>query len=186
MPLLIFKYYNFLNENICELLETLGLRFTTLGLNWIVPIGISFYTFQAVGYLFDVYYRRTNVENSLLDYCLFISFFPQVLSGPISKASELLPQIKNPQPFRYEKCVSGLRWVLWGLFLKVVIADRMDMYVNEIFKNYIHYSGTLCLLGSIFYSFQIYADFGGYSFMAMGIAKCLGIDLINNFRQPYQ
>ena len=185
LPLGIFKYYNFLNDNIGSLLNTIGLQFTLPGLNWAVPVGISFFTFQAVGYFFDVYYKRVKAEQSLLDYILFVSFFPQILSGPISKASELLPQLKTFKPFNYAQCVSGLKWLLWGMFLKLVIADRMDMYVNEIFKNYTHYSGTLCLIGSVFYSFQIYADFAGYSYMAMGIAKTLGIDLINNFKQPY-
>lgn len=185
LPLVIFKYYNFLNENIGSLLNTIGLQFSLPGLNWAVPVGISFFTFQAVGYFFDVYYKRVKAEQSLLDYILFVSFFPQILSGPISKTSELLPQLKTFKPFHYAQCVSGLRWLLWGMFLKLVIADRMDMYVNEIFKNYAHYSGTLCLIGSVFYSFQIYADFAGYSYMAMGIAKTLGIDLINNFKQPY-
>lgn len=185
LPLLIFKYYNFINDNVIAGLERVGLHFAMPGLNWAVPIGISFFTFQAVGYFFDVYYKRIGAEKSFTDYVLFVSFFPQVASGPISKASELLPQIKNPKPFNYKQGVTGLKLLLWGMFLKVVIADRMGMYVDSIYPNYIHYSGKICLLGSFFYTMQIYADFAGYSFMAMGIAKTLGYDLINNFRRPY-
>ena len=166
-------------------LERIGMHFVMPGLNWAIPVGISFFTFQAVGYLFDVYYKRIEAEKSFTDYILFVSFFPQVASGPISKASELLPQIKNPKPFNYEQGVAGLKLLLWGMFLKTVIADRMGMYVDSIYPNYIHYSGKICLLGSFFYSMQIYADFAGYSFMAMGIAKTLGYDLVNNFKRPY-
>lgn len=185
LPLLIFKYYNFINDNVIAGLERIGLHFAMPGLNWAIPVGISFFTFQAVGYLFDLYYKRIEAEKSFTDYVLFVSFFPQVTSGPISKASELLPQIKNPIPFNYEQGVTGLKLLLWGMFLKVVIADRMGMYVDSIYPNYIHYSGKICLLGSLFYTMQIYADFAGYSFMAMGIAKTLGYNLINNFRRPY-
>ena len=185
LPLLLFKYYNFINDNLSAGLELAGLHFAMPGLNWAVPVGISFFTFQAVGYLFDVYYKRIEAEKSFTDYVLFVSFFPQIASGPISKASELLPQIKNPRPFRYAQGVAGLKLLLWGMFLKTVIADRMGMYVDSIYPEYIHYSGKICLLGSFFYSIQIYADFAGYSFMAMGVAKTLGFDLINNFRRPY-
>lgn len=185
LPLLVFKYYHFINDNMVAGLERIGMHFVMPGLNWAIPVGISFFTFQAVGYLFDVYYKRIEVEKSFTDYLLFVSFFPQVASGPISKASELLPQIKNPKPFNYEQGVAGLKLLLWGMFLKTVIADRMGMYVDSIYPNYIHYSGKICLLGSFFYSMQIYADFAGYSFMAMGIAKTLGYDLVNNFKRPY-
>ena len=184
-PLLLFKYYNFINESVTAGLEYSGIHFALPGLNWAVPVGISFFTFQAIGYLFDVYYRRIEEEKSFTDYVLFVSFFPQIASGPISKASELLPQIKSPHPFNYQQGVGGLKLLLWGMFLKVVIADRMGMYVDSIYPNYIHYSGKICLLGSIFYSLQIYADFAGYSFMAMGIAKTLGYNLVNNFQRPY-
>ncbi len=185
LPLLIFKYYNFINENVIAGLERIGLHFAMPGLNWAVPVGISFFTFQAVGYLFDVYYKRIAVENSLTDYVLFVSFFPQVASGPISKASELLPQIKNLKPFSYSQSVQGLKWLLWGMFLKTVIADRLGIYVDLIYGNYASLSGKECLLGSVFYSLQIYSDFAGYSMMAMGLAKLLGFQLINNFQRPY-
>ena len=183
--LVIFKYYNFLNENITTLLQFAGLHFELPGLNYAVPVGISFFTFQALGYLFDVYFKKIEPEESLSNYVLFVSFFPQITSGPISKASELLPQIKAPKPFNYAQAVEGLRFLLWGMFMKVAVADRLGLYVDAVYSNYENYAGLSCLFAIIFYSFQIYADFAGYSFMALGIAKVLGYDVINNFQQPY-
>lgn len=185
LPLIVFKYYNFVNTNITAGLEWAGLHFSMPGLNWAIPVGISFFTFQAVGYFFDVYYNKVRAEKSFTDYVLFVSFFPHVASGPISKASELLPQIKNPKPFNYGQGVAGLKLLLWGMFLKTVIADRLGIFVNLIYGNYATMSGNECLLGSFFYSMQIYTDFAGYSFMAIGIAKLLGYNLINNFKRPY-
>ena len=135
--------------------------------------------------MLDVYHRRINAERNLIDYMLFVSFFPQVLSGPISKGSELIPQLKQAQIFNYKKSVLGLQYLLWGMFLKLVVADRLGIYVDTVYANYHYYSGVTCFLASIFYSFQIYADFAGYSLMAVGIAKLLGYDIIKNFRQPY-
>lgn len=185
LPLLFFKYYNFVNESVWALLLSVGLRYELKGLNWAVPIGISFFSFQAIGYLLDVYHKRVEVEKNFWDYTLFVSFFPQVVSGPISKADELLPQIKSLPKFDYEKARSGMQWLLWGLFLKVVLADRVGLYVDLIFNNYEHYSGWNTILAAVLYSFQIYGDFAGYSFMAVGVAKLLGFDLINNFDRPY-
>lgn len=185
LPLLFFKYYNFVNESVWSLLSSVGLRYEMKGLNWAVPIGISFFSFQAVGYLLDVYHKRVEVEKNFWDYTLFVSFFPQVVSGPISKADELLPQIKSLPKFNYEKARNGMQWLLWGLFLKVVLADRVGLYVDLIFNNYEHYSGWNTILAAVLYSFQIYGDFAGYSFMAVGVAKLLGFDLINNFDRPY-
>lgn len=185
LPLLVFKYYNFLNESIASLLEFIGLKFMLPGLNWAIPIGISFFTFQALGYMLDVYHSRTKAEKSFIDYMLFVSFFPQVSSGPISKADELLPQIKTPHIFSYQQGKDGLRLLLWGMFFKMVVADRLGMYVDTVYGNFEHISGLNLLLGSIFYTFQIYGDFAGYSYMAIGIAKLLGFDLINNFNRPY-
>ena len=181
----MFKYYNFINESVQYGLSYIGLQFTLPGLNWAIPVGISFYTFQAVGYMLDVYHRRINAERNLIDYMLFVSFFPQVLSGPISKGSELIPQLKQAQIFNYKKSVLGLQYLLWGMFLKLVVADRLGIYVDTVYVNYHYYSGATCFLASIFYSFQIYADFAGYSLMAVGIAKLFGYDIIKNFRQPY-
>ena len=135
--------------------------------------------------MLDVYHGRTKVEKNFIDYMLFVSFFPQVTSGPISKADELLPQIKTPHVFLYQQGKEGLRLLLWGMFFKMVVADRLGMYVDTVYGNFEHISGLNLLLGSIFYTFQIYGDFAGYSYMAIGIAKLLGFDLINNFNRPY-
>lgn len=185
LPLLVFKYYNFLNDSISTGLASVGLQFAFPGLNWAIPVGISFYTFQAVGYMLDVYHGRVKAENNLLDYILFVSFFPQVMSGPISKADELLPQIKTPHKFEYGQAKQGLKYLLWGMFIKLVIADRLGLFVDTVYANYIYYNGTTCFIASVFYTIQIYCDFAGYSLMAVGIAATLGFNLINNFRRPY-
>lgn len=185
LPLLVFKYYNFLNDSISEGLSAVGLKFHLPGLNWAVPIGISFFSFQAVGYMLDVYHGRIKAEKNITDYVLFVSFFPQVASGPISKADELLPQIKTARTFDYNQAVSGLKYLLWGMFIKVVIADRAGIYVDTVFDSFDKFSGAGCIIASVLYSIQIYADFAGYSLMAVGLAKTLGFDLINNFKRPY-
>ena len=185
LPLIVFKYYDFINDSIASVLLSAGLHWSLSGLNWALPIGISFYSFQAVGYLIDVYYKRIEVEKAFSDYLLFVSFFPQIASGPISKASELLTQIKKVHVFSYTQARAGLKVLLWGMFMKVVVADRLGMYVDTVYDNFIHYSGTTCFISSIFYSIQIYCDFAGYSLMAVGIGKTLGFDLINNFNRPY-
>lgn len=184
-PLLVFKYYNFVNESVWSLLSSVGLRYELHGLNWAIPVGISFYTFQALGYLFDVYYRKEKAERSFVDYALFVCFFPQIFSGPISKAGELLPQIKKEHTFDFQQGAQGLKFLLWGMFLKLVLADRLGLYVDKVVADYTMYSGGTCMLAAIFYSLQIYGDFAGYSLMAIGIAKTLGFDLINNFNRPY-
>ena len=185
LPLLVFKYYNFVNNSLTDGLAAIGLKFSMPGLNWAVPVGISFFTFQAVGYMLDVYHQRVKAEKNLLDYVLFVSFFPQVTSGPISTAEDLMPQIKATHRFDYEQGKQGLKQLLWGMFIKLVIADRLGLFVDTVYANYIHYSGTTCFLASVFYTLQIYCDFAGYSLMAIGIARTLGFNLIDNFRRPY-
>lgn len=185
LPLQVFKYYNFLNESLTDGLAAIGLKFAMPGLNWAVPVGISFFTFQAVGYMLDVYHRRVKSEKNLLDYVLFVSFFPQVTSGPISTAEELMPQIKATHKFDYEQGKQGLKYLLWGMFIKLVIADRLGLFVDTVYANYVHYSGATCFVASVFYTLQIYCDFAGYSLMAIGIARTLGFNLIDNFRRPY-
>ena len=123
------------------------------GLNWAVPVGISFFTFQAVGYMLDVYHGRVKAENNLLDYVLFVSFFPQVTSGPISTAEELMPQIKATHKFDYEQGKQGLKQLLWGMFIKLVIADRLGLFVDTVYANYVHYSGATCFVASVFYTY---------------------------------
>lgn len=185
LPLLVFKYYNFINNSLTDGLAAIGLKFSMPGLNWAVPVGISFFTFQAVGYMLDVYHQRVKAEKNLLDYVLFVSFFPQVTSGPISTAEDLMPQIKASHKFDYEQGKQGLKQLLWGMFIKLVIADRLGLFVDTVYANYIHYNGTTCFLASVFYTLQIYCDFAGYSLMAIGIARTLGFNLIDNFRRPY-
>ena len=186
LPLAFFKYFNFINNSINDALSIVGLNFHLQGLNWAIPIGISFFTFQALGYLWDVYYKRQEAERDFLTYALFVSFFPSILSGPINKASLIIPQLKNLRPyFDYSKAVMGLKMLLWGMFMKVVVADRLALYVDKVLPDYLHYTGISCFVASIFYTIQIYADFAGYSLMAIGVGKVLGIELTENFRRPY-
>lgn len=186
MPLLFYKYFNFINEQTYALLSLVGLRYDLHGLNWAVPVGISFFTFQAIGYVWDVYYKRIDAERDFVTYALFISFFPSILSGPINKASLVIPQLKNLRPyFDYAKAVEGLRMILWGMFMKVVVADRMGLYVDTVLPNYMNYTGVTCFAASVFYTIQIYGDFAGYSLMAIGVGKTLGFELTENFRRPY-
>ena len=186
LPLAFFKYFNFINDSISDLLSVVGLNFHLQGLNWAIPVGISFFTFQALGYLWDVYYKRQEAECDFLTYALFVSFFPSILSGPINKASLVIPQLKSIRPyFDYSKAVEGLKMLLWGMFMKVVVADRIALYVDKVLPDYMHYTGTSCFVASILYTIQIYADFAGYSLMAIGVGKVLGFELTENFRRPY-
>lgn len=186
LPLLFFKYFNFINDQIVGFLGLFGWHIQLPGLNWAIPIGISFFTFQSMGYIWDVYYKKTTSEKDFLTYAHFISFFPSLLMGPINKASLVIPQIKNLRPyFDYPKAVEGLKMILWGMFMKVVVADRVAIYVDTVLPNYMNYTGMTCLVASILYSIQIYADFAGYSLMALGVGKTLGFELTENFRRPY-
>ncbi len=186
MPLLFFKYYNFINDSVGEALSAIGLNFHLRGINMAIPLGISFFTFQSLGYLWDVYYKRQKAERDFLVYMLFLSFFPSIVSGPINRASLVIPQLRKLRPqFDYGKVTEGVRLLVWGMFMKVVVADRMGLYVDVVLPNYGSYTGVTCLLASVLYSIQIYADFGGYSLMAIGVGKMLGFELTENFRRPY-
>ena len=186
LPLTFFKYFNFINETVSDGLAMIGLNFHLMGLNWAIPIGISFFTFQALGYLWDVYYGRQNAEHDFLTYALFVSFFPSIISGPINKASLIIPQIKNLRLyFDYNKAVEGAKLLLWGMFMKVVVADRVALYVDTVLPSYENHTGLSCFIASLLYSVQIYADFAGYSLMAIGVGKLLGFELTENFRRPY-
>lgn len=185
LPLVVFKYYDFLSEQFNTLLAAVGVEAGLPGLNWAMPLGISFFTLQAIGYLADVYLKRIPAEKNWWHYMLFVSFFPQIASGPISKAKDLLPQIKAQRQFSYAQAVQGLRWILWGMFLKVVVADSIGMRVDIAYQKWMDQSGANLLLTSFLYTFQIYSDFAGYSFMAVGVGELLGFELVNNFRRPY-
>lgn len=185
LPLVIFKYYNFLTTVLTDILDSVGGEYGLPGLNFVMPLGISFFTFISIGYVMDVYREKIKAEHNWWDFMLFVGFFPQIASGPISKASDLLPQIKTVRKFNYAQAVSGCKWLLWGMFLKVVVADNIGLQVDIVYASYQTYGGLDCLLTMFLYSIQLYGDFAGYSFMAMGVGKLLGFDLINNFRQPY-
>lgn len=186
LPLLFFKYFNFVSSSIGSVLSFVGISIRLQGVNYAIPVGISFFTFQALSYLWDVYYRRIEAEHNFLIYALFVSFFPSILSGPINKASLVIPQLKSLRSyFDYNKAVGGAKMILWGMFMKVVVADRLGLYVDTVLPNYMNYTGITCFVASIFYTIQIYADFAGYSLMALGVGKLLGFELTENFRRPY-
>jgi D-alanyl-lipoteichoic acid acyltransferase DltB (MBOAT superfamily) len=181
----VFKYYNFFAESFAAAIANLGLYINPWTLKVILPVGISFYTFHGLSYVIDIYKNRINAERNFIDYAVFVSFFPLLVAGPIERATHLLPQIQKKRTFDYAKAVDGLRQILWGLFKKVVIADQCAEYANMIFNNSADYSGSTLLLGAIFFTFQIYGDFSGYSDIAIGTARLFGIDLLRNFAYPY-
>ena len=186
LPLFVFKYLNFINESLADALSLIGWQVHLSGLNWAIPIGISFFTLQAISYICDVYFKRIEPETNFLIYALFVSFFPSILSGPINKATLMLPQFKSQRPsIDYNKFVEGMKMVLWGMLMKTVVADRVGLYVDTVMPDYHHYSGLTCFMTSIFYTIQIYADFAGYSLMAIGVGKSLGFELTENFCRPY-
>lgn len=183
--LFFFKYYNFFIGEVSTWANTLNIDFAPSTLSVILPIGISFYTFQALSYTIDVYRGDIQPEDNLGIISTFIVFFPQLVAGPIERASNLLPQISQEFSFDEDRIVSGLRLALWGFFKKVVIADRLSIYVNNVYGNPSDFSGQMLLVATLFFAFQIYCDFSGYSDIAIGVARILGIRLITNFRQPY-
>jgi alginate O-acetyltransferase complex protein AlgI len=181
----VFKYYNFFITSFTEAIAHLGIALNPWTLKVILPVGISFYTFHGLSYVIDIYKERIKPEKDFIDYSVFVSFFPLLVAGPIERATHLLPQIQKKRTFDYGKAVDGLRQILWGLFKKVVIADRCAEYVNLIFNNPGDYSGSTHILGAIFFAFQIYCDFSGYSDIALGTARLFGIELLRNFAFPY-
>lgn len=181
----IFKYYNFFAESFAESLALLGLHADIVTLNIILPVGISFYTFHGLSYVIDIYFERIKPERNFVDYAVFVSFFPLLVAGPIERATHLLPQIKKVRVFDYTKAIDGLRQILWGLFKKIVIADNCARYANIIFNMEGDYAGSTYLFGAILFAFQIYCDFSGYSDIALGTARLLGIELLRNFSFPY-
>ncbi len=183
--LFYFKYFNFFYEGFIELLGFLGSSPNYSSLSIIVPLGISFFTFQNLGYLFDVYNEEIEAEKDLLAFSLFVAYFPKILSGPIERGKEFIPQIKNHRKLSYKTCSDGFRQILWGLFAKIVIAENCADIVNPIFNNYQDASWGMLMIGLLFYTIQIYADFSGYSNMAIGVSKLLGIQLARNFATPF-
>lgn len=183
--LFLFKYYNFFSDSIASSFNMIGVRFVPEHLKIILPVGISFYIFQSVGYSIDVYNRKIKPEKDAIAFLAFSSFFPLLLAGPIERGTTLLPQFLVNRRFIYDDSINGMRQILWGLFKKVVVADNCNIYVNEIFSHSMNYSGSTLLLGAILFSIQIYADFSGYSDMAIGSARLLGFNVIRNFHLPY-
>lgn len=183
--LILYKYFNFLNESIKSTLDYLNIGWDVPNLDLLLPVGISFYTFQAVGYTIDVYRGNIKAENHFGIYALFVSFFPQLVAGPIERASNLLPQFREVKKFSYDNFILGTRMMFWGFFLKIVLADRLASYVNAVFNNAESHNGSSHLLASFLFSFQIYGDFAGYSLIAIGVAKILDFRLMTNFNRPY-
>ncbi len=181
----VFKYYNFFAESFASAIANFGLEVNPWTLKVILPVGISFYTFHGLSYVIDIYKNRIKAEKNFVDYSVFVSFFPLLVAGPIERATHLLPQIQKERVFDYTKAVDGLRQILWGLFKKVVIADQCATYTNIIFNNSADFSGSTLILGAIFFTFQIYSDFSGYSDIALGTARLFGIELLRNFAFPY-
>jgi hypothetical protein len=181
----IFKYYNFFVASFADGLSLLGVKANLESLQVILPVGISFYTFHGLSYIIDLYKNRIKPERNFIDYSVFVSFFPLLVAGPIERATHLLPQIRKKREFNYSKAVDGLRQILWGLFKKIVIADNCAEFANTVFNNAADYSGSTHVLGALFFTFQIYCDFSGYSDIALGTARLFGIDLLRNFAFPY-
>ncbi len=180
-----FKYYDFFATSFAELMGRFGLACHPTLLHIILPVGISFYTFHGLSYVFDIHRGRIEPRTNVVDYALFVSFFPLLVAGPIERATHLLPQLERPRTFNTAQAVDGLRQMLWGLFKKVVIADNCAVQADRIFDNADQYSGATLLLGAFFFAVQIYGDFSGYSDIALGSARLLGIELLRNFAFPY-
>jgi len=183
--LFLFKYYNFFNTSVFGLLDDFGLRIKLPDFKYLLPVGISFYTFQAVGYTVDVYRGDVKHEKHFGIYALFVSFFPQLVAGPIERAKNLLPQFKAVKKFNHAQAVEGIKLMIWGFFMKLVVADRVAIYVNSVYGNSDQHTSVTLITATIFFAVQIYCDFAGYSNIAIGCAKIMGFDLMRNFRRPY-
>lgn len=181
----VFKYYDFFVESFAQMFSAFGLNVDYVTLNIVLPVGISFYTFQALSYSIDVYRRQLNPTRDLIAFVAYISFFPQLVAGPIERATSLLPQFMQRRYFDYTKAVDGMRQILWGLFKKVVVADGCAMAVDRVFEDYGAYDSSSLVLAAILFAMQIYGDFSGYSDIAIGSARLFGINLMRNFKFPY-
>lgn len=180
-----FKYYNFFAKSFADLFSGIGWNVSPIILNIVLPVGISFYIFHGLSYIIDIYFKRIKAEKNFVDYSLFVSYFPLLVAGPIERATHLLPQLKVKREFDFEKAKEGIYQIIWGLVKKVVIADTCAMYANAVFDNYNSMNSLSLILGAIYFAFQIYGDFSGYSDIALGTSKLFGIDLLKNFDYPY-
>jgi len=183
--LFFFKYFNFFSESIQILGQYVGFDYHPITHHLILPVGISFYTFQSMAYTIDVYRKQIDVEEDVAVFATYVALFPQLVAGPIERAQNIIPQLRQKFDFDYDRVVSGLRLALWGAFKKIVIADRLAIYVNAVYNDAHSYSGLPLILATLFFTFQIYCDFSGYTDIAIGTARVLGFDLMENFRQPY-
>jgi alginate O-acetyltransferase complex protein AlgI len=185
LPLFFFKYFGIINEAISSLLGSLHIRWPLPEIKLLLPVGISFYTFMAIGYTIDVYNEEIEAEDKIVNVALFISFFPLILSGPIERAKNMLPQFKAPKLPDYYMIVQGMKLMLWGYFMKLVVADRIGIYVDSVYQTVRFHNGNSLLLAATLYPFQVYADLGGYSLVAIGTAAILGFKVMHNFRRPF-
>ncbi|MFT2007196.1 MBOAT family O-acyltransferase [Pontibacter sp. 13R65] len=183
--LFTFKYYNFFNAAAKDLAEVLDVAYAAPAFELLLPMGISFYTFQTMSYSIDVYYGRIKAEKHFGIFALFVTFFPQLVAGPIERAGNLLSQLREKHEFNYQRVTDGLKLMAWGLFKKVVIADRLAVMVNQVYNNPTDYEGVPLIIATVFFAFQIYCDFSGYSDIAIGAAQVMGFRLMENFRRPY-
>jgi D-alanyl-lipoteichoic acid acyltransferase DltB (MBOAT superfamily) len=183
--LCIFKYFNFFTDSFIDFISLFGYTIPISSTRIILPLGISFYTFLSLSYLIDIYKKNLKANSNIIEVLLSLSFFPIILAGPIQRPSSLLPQISRERNFNYDKAIDGLRQILWGLFVKIAVADNLAPEVDKIFQSYSDFNGSTLFLGIVFYTLQIYADFSGYSNIAIGTAKLFGFDLMQNFAYPY-
>jgi D-alanyl-lipoteichoic acid acyltransferase DltB (MBOAT superfamily) len=181
----LFKYFNFISINLSELLGNFGWTYQPILLFIALPIGISFYTFHGLSYVIDIYHDKIKAEKNILNYSLFVCFFPLLVAGPIERAQHLIPQLVQRKVFNRAKTINGLQQMLWGFFKKIVIADNCAVFVNQIFSDYENLNSSSLFIGAVFFSFQIYGDFSGYTDIALGAARLFGIELFNNFSYPY-
>lgn len=183
--LFFFKYFNFAAENIAAMMNYLGVKIHVPEFKVLLPVGISFYIFQALGYMIDVHRGDIKPEKNFFTYALFVSFFPQLVAGPIERSTNLLQQFYQKHKFAAESAISGINLMLWGYFLKLVVADRCAIYVDAIYNNIGHHNGCSIFIASILFCFQLYGDFAGYSYVAIGCSRVMGFKLMDNFRRPY-
>ncbi len=185
LPLFFFKYFNFVDESITSLFQSIGIGITMPTIRWMLPLGISYYTFMAIGYLVDVYNEDVEVEHNICAVGLFLSFFPIVLSGPIERAGNMFPQIKALEKSKISDLTNGAKLMLWGYFMKLCVADRLGLYVDAVYSNVAQHNGTTLAVAALLFPIQEYGDLGGYSLLAIGAARCLGFKIVPNFNRPF-
>jgi len=185
LPLFFFKYFSAINDGVFNLLEANNIRWVLPKISFLLPVGISFYTFMAIGYTIDVYNEEVEVEKNIGIVALFISFFPLILSGPIERAKNMIPQLKSDLKLNPANFSTGLKLILWGYFMKLVVADRLAIYVDTIFANLEYHNGSTIMFTTLLYPIQVYGDLGGYSLIAIGVSKILGLDVMHNFKRPF-